>query len=365
MIKSCYIHIPFCDSICSYCDFCKILYKEEVVDRYLNILEEEINTVYKGEKLNTIYIGGGTPSSLNIKQLKRLFIILDKLNRKNNIEYTIECNFQSVTKEKLELFKEYGINRISLGIESIDSNNLLFLERNLDLDEVEEKILLIRKLGFNNINLDLMYALKNETIEILDKDISYLLSLDVEHISTYSLIIEEHTKLGINKEQNIKEDLDYEMYNHIVNRLKENGYNHYEISNFAKKRYESKHNNTYWLNNEYYGFGLGASSYIDNKRITNTKSITNYLSKEFIYEIEELSIEDKIEYEIILNLRLTTGIDLKRFKKRYGFELMDKYKIENLLNNKVLFLSNDYLYIPEDKFYISNEIIVKLLQSKI
>lgn len=365
MIKSCYIHIPFCESICSYCDFCKIIYKEEVVDRYLNTLEEEVNTIYKGEKLDTIYIGGGTPSSLNIRQLKRLFKILNKLNKSNNLEYTIECNFQSVTKEKLELFKEYGINRLSLGIESINKDNLLFLERDLDLGEVESKISLMRKLGFNNINLDLMYALKNETITILDKDISYILSLDVEHISTYSLIIEEHTKLGINKEQNIKEDIDYKMYNHIVNRLKDNGYNHYEISNFAKKGYESNHNKTYWLNNEYYGFGLGAASYLNNKRINNTKSITKYLNKEYIHEVEELTEEDKIEYEILLNLRLTSGINLERFKERYNVELKDKYNYDTLLKKNMLMLSNNHIYIPEDKLYVSNEIIVNLLQSKI
>ena len=231
MIKSCYIHIPFCNTICSYCDFCKLLYNEKIVDSYLEHLEKEIRSIYKNEILDTIYIGGGTPSSLNLYQLDKLFNILNILKKSDNIEYTIECNFDSITIDKLKLFKKYGINRLSFGLESTIKNNLDILERNISKNMVRKTIKQCRSLGFNNINIDLMYAIPNENIIDLEKDIDFILSLDVEHISTYSLIIEEHTKLYINNTNYISEDLDYEMYKLICNKL--NNYNHYEISNFA------------------------------------------------------------------------------------------------------------------------------------
>lgn len=365
MIKNCYIHIPFCKHICSYCDFCKLLYNDKFIDKYLDALEKEIDEIYKGEVLDTIYIGGGTPSCLKTEDLERLFQILNKLKKSKNTEYTIEGNFDTTTKEKLLLYKKYNINRLSLGVESINKDNLELLERQESKDNIKEKIKLMRELGFDNINLDLIYAIPNETIEILNNDLDFLISLDVEHISTYSLIIEDNTKLKINNIKNIDEDLDYKMYKIIINKLKLNGYNHYEISNFSKIGKESSHNNCYWLNKEYYGFGLGASSYINNKRITNTRSITKYLSNKRINEIEVLSLNDIIEYEVMLNLRLKRGIDLDEFKNKYNKELIEIYDYKNLLLNNLLELNNNHLYIPENNLYVSNEIIVKLIQNKI
>ncbi|MBQ6323652.1 MAG: radical SAM family heme chaperone HemW [Bacilli bacterium] len=365
MPKFCYIHIPFCKSICSYCDFCKLYYNEELVDKYLDALAEEINSKYKNESLETIYIGGGTPSSLNIKQLEKLFKILERLTKSNNIEYTIEGNIESTDINKLKLYKENGINRLSFGLETINKNNLNFLNRTLNIKKVQTIINQAREIGFQNINLDLMYALPKETITDLEKDLDYILSLDIEHISTYSLIIEEHTKIYLEKVKNISEDLDAKMYNYICQRLNTNEYEHYEISNFSKKGYQSKHNTCYWSNEEYYGFGLGASSYIDNERITNTRSINKYLNKEYIKEKEKITSKTKIEYEIMLNLRKNTGIDLKCFKDKYQKELKDLYDYKNLVKNKLLIESNNKLFIPEDKWYISNEIIVRLLGSEI
>lgn len=364
MIKSCYIHIPFCDSICSYCDFCKMFYDEKYVDNYLDALDKEINERYKGEVLDTVYIGGGTPSILNLKQLRRLFEVLNKLNKSDDVEYTIECNFSSITKEKLKLFKENNINRLSLGLESINKNNLKLLERDIDSIDVVRKIQLMRNIGFNNINVDLIYALPNETLEILENDIDFVISLDVEHVSTYSLIIEQNTKLGINKIENISDELDYSMYCLINDKLKNNNYNHYEISNFSKEGFESKHNKCYWFNNNYYGFGLGASSYIDNKRITNTRAISKYFKGSYTYETDNLTKDDIIEYEIMLGLRMLSGIKLKLFFDKYGINLSELYEYNSLITSGFLKLQNDHLFIPEDKIYVSNEIIVKLLQNK-
>lgn len=364
MISNCYIHIPFCDKICSYCDFCKMYKYDNLVDEYLDALEREIKSIYKGEVLETIYIGGGTPSCLSINQLKRLFEILNIFKRSSDCEYTIENNFENIDREKLELYKEVGINRLSFGIETISKDGLKLLERDLDLDKVRDTINICRELGFNNINVDLMYALPNESIEDLEKDLKYIYSLDVEHISTYSLIIEDHTKLGINNTKNISEDLDYEMYKYICESMNSNGYKHYEISNFSKEGYYSKHNLCYWDNNYYYGFGLGASSYIDNMRITNTRSLNNYKIGKYVKEVEYLNDEDTIEYEVMLNLRKSDGIDLDKFKSKYNRELKDIYNYNDLVELGVLELNNNHLYIPEDKWYISNSIIVDILERK-
>ena len=362
MIKSCYIHIPFCSNICSYCDFSKMYYHKKMVNDYLNSLEKEINTYYEGETLNTIYIGGGTPSCLTEEELTRLFTILNKLNKSKEIEYTIEGNFENTTKEKLEIYKKYGVNRLSFGIESIDQNNLLFLNRTLDKNNVLEVLNNSRSLGFNNINVDLMYALPNETLDTLKKDIDYILSLNVEHISTYSLIIEDNTILKQKNIKNINEDLDSEMYELISSELKKNNYIHYEISNFAKKGYESIHNTCYWNNDEYYGFGLGASSYIKNERIENTRSFNKYIEGDFRKNIELIDENSKREYEVLLNFRKKDGINLLDFRKKYHKELKDYYDYNYLIENNLLKEEDNHLFIPEDKWYISNEIIINFLE---
>lgn len=364
-VSSLYIHIPFCQSICSYCDFCKLLYNKKMVINYLEVLENEIKSTYQGEELKTIYIGGGTPSALDIEELEHLLKIVSKLNKSSNIEYTIEGNFESTTEEKLLLYKKYGINRLSFGLESTISKNLDFLERRIDKSQVEQIFKRARNLGFKNINVDLMYALPDETKEDLINDLNYLLKLNVEHISTYSLMIEPHTKLSIKKAKNIDEDLDYEMYELICNRLHKNNYQHYEISNFSKKGFESKHNLCYWNNQEYYGFGLGASSYINNQRITNTRSLNKYLQGQFHKEVDELSTEDTIEYEIMLNLRKSTGINLKEFEEKYHRDLKEFSNYQSLISEELLKVDSKFLFIPENKWYISNEIILKLLEGEV
>ena len=363
-MKNCYIHIPFCEKICSYCDFCKLFYNEKFVELYLDALGREITSIYRGEKLETIYIGGGTPSCLNISQLKKLFQILDKFNKKDNIEYTIECNFENTTEEKIKLFKEYGINRISFGLESVNKENLKFLDREINEKKIRDTISFCKSIGINNINVDLMYALPGESLEILKKDLDFIFSLDITHVSTYSLIIEEHTKLSIDGINNISEDLDFSMYELICREMKKHGYEHYEISNFSKDGYHSKHNLCYWNNSNYYGFGLGAASYIDNRRINNTRSITKYLKGMYLLDEEILDVKMTMEYEVILNLRKNDGISLDKFYDKYGIDLSDIYEYNLLIDDGLLKKEGNNLFIPEDKWYISNEIIVKLLEGE-
>ena len=365
MIKNCYIHIPFCDTICTYCDFCKRYYNKKFIKDYLSSLENEINTIYKNEELKSIYIGGGTPSCLDTNELDILFNIINKLNKSNNCSITIEANFESIDYKKLDLFKKNGVNRISFGLESIDDNNLILMGRVLDKKKVIDIINYCKKIGINDINVDLIYALPNEDINVLKKDIDFILNLDVTHISTYSLIIEKHTILYIKHIKNISEDLDSEMYEFICNELRNNNYIHYEISNFCKIGYESVHNLCYWNNEEYYGFGLGASSYINNRRITNIKSLQKYLKGIYLGDCEVLSKKDIMEYEVILNLRLKDGIDLDKFEYKFNTKLNEVYDYNDLVNEGLIKLDNNHLYISEDKWYISNSIIVKLLEGEI
>ena len=365
MIRSCYIHIPFCDSICSYCDFCKVLKNEQWLDLYLEALEKEIHEIYQNEVLDTIYIGGGTPSCLSLEQLEHLFQILQILKKKDDTEYTIEGDFLSTTREKLELYKKYGINRLSFGLESINNRNMKLLGRKTDIKKVEEVLKEARILGFSNINLDLIYALPNETMKDLEEDLDYVLSLEVEHISTYSLIIEENTLLKIQKVQPIDEEIDLKMYQYICKRLKEKSYSHYEISNFAKKEFSSRHNMTYWNNDYYYGFGLGASSYIEEERRENTRSFSSYIKGFFLKNREKVSKKEKMEYEVLLNLRKKEGISLIDFEKKYQKKLRECFDYESLVMNEFLEIRENRLFIPENKWYISNEIIVELLEKEI
>ena len=360
MTSSVYIHIPFCNSICSYCDFCKLLYNENIVEKYLDSLEKEIKDNYKNEIFNTLYIRGVTPSSLNIKELNKLFDIIKIFQINKKYEFTIEMNLSDINEEKLKLFKENGVNRISIGVESVNPKYFEFLNRKSNKDEVISKIELVKKY-FNNFNIDLMYAFPNEEIKEVIDDLSFIISMNPTHISIYSLIIEEHTKIFIDKITPLDEELESKMYYNIIKELKKNGYNHYEISNFAKEGFESVHNQVYWNNEHYYGFGLGASGYISNIRYTNTRSINKYLDGKYLFEKEEIDKEIDMENELIFGLRKIKGISKSKFYNKYNVDIYDKFDITDLINKGLLIDDLEYIFIPEDKLYISNSILVNFI----
>ena len=360
-MKSVYIHIPFCSSICSYCDFSKFYYNEDWVNQYLEALNNEIDLNYKGEVLKTLYIGGGTPSCLNIEQLTELFNIIKKFNLSTKVEFTFECNVENINKEKLEFLYKKGVNRLSIGVQTFNNDLLKILNRHHTKEEVIEKINLAKSIGFNNINVDLIYAIPKEDMNILKNDLDLFLSLNINHISTYSLIIEPNTKLYIDKFKNIDEDLDYEMYKYICTKLKKNGYNHYEISNFAKDGYESSHNLTYWNNEEYYGFGLGASGYVNGIRYDNTKNLNKYLNKNYIYESHELELKETIENEFILGLRKVKGINKKIFQDKYNINIKDINHVKKLITDGKLLEDEDNIYINPKYLYTSNDILIEFL----
>ena len=360
MFMAIYIHIPFCNSICSYCDFCKIFYNKKYIDAYLDSLNSEISERYKGEVVTSIYIGGGTPSSLDDDELVKLFEIIKIFNRDKDVEFTMECNIESITESKLMIMKRYGVNRISIGVESFDDDVIKLLGRRHNKKMVFDKIELVKKY-FDNINVDLIYAAYSD-MDILKRDIQCVLELDVKHVSTYSLILEEHTVLKINGMVNIDEDIDYEMYKYIEDRLVKNGYTHYEISNYARDGFMSRHNLVYWNNMEYYGFGLSSTSYIDNVRRCNTKNINSYLEGNFIGSSEYEDVDVRMENEVMLGLRKFDGICLTSFEKKFGKKFHDVFNIDDLVRNGYLIIDDDFIKINKEYMYISNEIIVRMFK---
>lgn len=358
MAKACYIHIPFCDHICSYCDFCKLLYQKEWIVSYLQALEKEIQEGYHHEVLDTLYIGGGTPSSLSNLELERLLQILQALKLSEHYEYTFECNIENIDEMKLRLLKQYGVNRISIGIETINPKLLRTLNRKHTKESIKNKIKMMKMVGYSNINVDLMYALPDESLEDVEKDIEFLLSLKVPHISTYSLILEPHTKLYIDGVKPIDEDLDFEMYQLIQKKIEQHGYIHYETSNYAKAGYESRHNCTYWNNEEYYGFGLGASGYYSGIRYENTRSLNHYLKGCYRLEEHTLSKLEKMQNEMILGLRKVEGVNRELFVLKYGYKIEEVFPIQELLDSGKLIDQNGFLTIPAAYQYLANEILI-------
>lgn len=362
MIKSCYVHIPFCKNICSYCDFCKNYYDDTIITKYLNNLKSEININYKGEILNTLYIGGGTPSSLSKNNLKILFDILKLLKLNSSYEFTFECNYEDINEELLVILKNNRVNRISIGIQTFNEKFSKILNRSINKKAMIEKINLTKRY-FSNINIDLMYAIPGESVNDLVNDLKIIKKLNVPHISTYALILEEHTKLGLSNIKELDEDIQNKMYYKIVSKLKDNGYNHYELSNFSKDGFSSKHNLTYWNNEQYYGFGAGASGFIDNVRYDNTKSIFRYNNGITKIMKEKLTKEELIKDEVMLGLRKIKGINILKFEEKYKLSINNIFDISSLIKDKVLILKNNNLFIPEKYLFVSNEIILKLLDT--
>lgn len=314
--------------------------------REVDIYQEYLNNTFK-----TIYIGGGSPSSIGINNLEKILKILD-LKKEEDYEFTVELMPLDITEELLLLLKKYHVNRISIGVETVNPKYQKLINRVVKKEVLTDKINLAKKY-FDNINLDLIYAFKDETLEEVDEDINYLLSIDVEHISTYSLILENNTYLKYVNYQEIEDTISSQMYFYIKEKLEEFGYNHYEISNYAKEKV-SRHNLVYWNNEEYLGLGLSASGYIGDIRYTNTRNLDKY---PFVKEEEYLNNKDKMTYFMILGLRKIEGISIKKFKELFNKDIYEVYNIKDLLNKNYLILKDDNLSINPKYLYVSNSIL--------
>lgn len=355
-----YVHIPFCKQKCYYCDFVSFDQKNNLIEKYVQSLIKEIEvrsneiskSYGKDVKITTIYIGGGTPSYIDCSYIKH---ILDKLHKIFNIteriETTIEVNPGTVDKYKLQMYKDIGINRLSIGLQSTNDNLLKQIGRIHTYKQFEDTYNLAREVGFDNINVDLIFALPSQTLDDVKETTNTILNLNPEHISTYSLILEEGTKLFCEQERyEFPEDsVERQMYWYIKNTLEEHGYIHYEISNFAKKGFYSKHNMSYWRQKEYIGFGLAAHSYIDKRRFSNTVNIEEYINnilndkhEENICIQEVQSDEDVLKEYIMLGLRTYEGIDLKYASYKFNIDVLEKFKYEiEKLESQGLIVVND------------------------
>ncbi len=384
MIKGLYIHIPFCNNICNYCDFPKKLIKFSDVSAYLTALFFELET-YKSLGLfvgiETIYIGGGTPSSLDIEDVDMLLSKVVELVEVSNVkEFSIECNPDDVNDELVSVLVSKGVNRISLGVQTFNSKLLKLLGRTHNENTVLKAISCIKKKGIDNISIDLIHSIPTQTLSDLKYDVELAVKLGLKHISYYNLILEPNTvfyKMKKNKEIDlIDNDVEMSFYNFVEEILVKFGFNKYETSNFSLEGYESAHNKVYWKNERYIGVGVGAYSYVDNYRYGNTKVVKEYISvfdcvkkyeasKTFIfnsksvYDVEKIMKEDNIAYHMILGLRLTKGIHISDFKKKFNLDLMEKFGlvIEKWIRAGMLEVVDGFLRLTRVGSLLANEVL--------
>ena len=375
-----YIHIPFCVSKCNYCDFNSYKMDQNLKTRYLEDLKIEMD-FYKNElqednnikEITSIFIGGGTPSILTSNEIKELMIsIKERFNIKQDAEITMECNPGTLTIDKLKVMKESGINRLSIGLQAVQNYHLNAIGRIHTYEVFEKNYKEALNIGFKNINIDLMYALPNQKLEEWKESLQKIVALNPTHISAYSLILEEGTKLHDMYQNNefeiIDEDTDIEMYNYTINYLKENGYNQYEISNYSKDGYECKHNIVYWNCDNYIGVGAGASGFIGDIRYSNVEGLDEYHNKILsnekpIENIEVLSIDDKIQEKIFMGLRMNNGIKFIDFKKQFDIDFEEKYKekIKVLEENKLINKDEYGIRLTQKGREISNSVFIEFL----
>ena len=353
-INSLYIHIPFCDSICPYCDFTKFISKDIFKFNYTYQICRDLKNLYKsGYRFKTIYIGGGTPTSLSLKDLRKILKLTKLLLVKKNYEFTIEANPESLDEEKLRLFKSSGVNRISIGIQTFNHKLLKIINRDYGVNYFD-LIKLVKKY-ITNINVDLIYGLPGETKEDLLNDLDSFIKLDINHISTYSLSINPMSLFYVKKVKEVSEDLSREFYDLILSFLRKHGFERYEISNFSKPGFESKHNLTYRKDNEYIGIGCGASGYYYPRRYKMSSSLTDYIRGKRNYETEIVHKKDNIDYFLICNLRLKNGFSPAEFKRRFGFDFEEKYKY--IIKQ---YISSGFLVVNKYEIYCSDEGLIKL-----
>jgi len=341
-----YIHIPFCAKKCNYCDFISFENMKPRENEYIQALKKEIVENKNSQYIvNTIYIGGGTPSYINSKSIIEIInTIKGNYEINKNAEITIEVNPGTVNKEKLEDYINVGINRISIGLQSTSNKILKTIGRIHTYEQFLENYKLAQEVGFKNINVDLMLALPNQTIKDLEDSVEKIINLNPNHISIYSLILEEETKMYndvmAGKYVLPEDDFERKMYWLVKNKLERSGYIHYEISNYAKKGYESKHNSDCWEQKEYLGFGIAAHSYFNKKRYSNTTNINEYIEKykKYIKLEENQNKEDEQKEYMMLGLRKIEGVNIQKFKNKFMENPLYLYKneIEKLVNEGLL-----------------------------
>ncbi|MGL5069216.1 MAG: radical SAM family heme chaperone HemW [Sarcina sp.] len=369
---SLYIHIPFCDQKCHYCDFPSFAGKGDLKDRYIDALNKEINKNTNGYTIDTIFIGGGTPSSLSAIQLEKLLENVNKFEFAKDMEFTVECNPGSITKEKLDVMKKYGVNRLSMGLQAVQNTLLKDLGRIHSYEVFKENFKLARECGFDNINVDLMFGLPKQKVSEWKESLELICSLSPEHISAYSLIIEEGTRFNrLYEEDKLKlpnEEDERQMYHLAQKILLESDYNQYEISNYSKRNLECRHNIAYWKMNNWLGVGSAASSYMNGERFTNFSKIETYIEKMESGESQreednKNTVNENIEEFMFMGLRLLKGISEVEFETRFGQsvdsvygDIMKKFITQNLLERK-----DKRIYLTKKGIEYSNMVMSEMI----
>lgn len=373
-----YIHIPFCKQKCYYCDFVSFSNKEGYIEKYVETVKREIDSYdLSNYNITTIYIGGGTPSRIPSEKIQE---ILEKIKQKipenqtkwEDIEITIELNPGTVDEEKIKKYKEIGINRLSIGLQSTNNKLLKEIGRIHTFEDFKNTYNLVKKVGFENINVDLMIGLPNQTISDVKESLNEIIKLNPTHVSVYSLIVEENTKMEQlinNKELQLPdEELERQMYWYVKNILELNGYNHYEISNFAKKGKESKHNLNCWEQKEYIGLGLAAYSYLNGVRYGNTSNIEEYINVQDFYNRSELeesdirivdevqTLEDKRKEYMLLGLRKIEGVSIQKFKEKFVENpiFLFRKELEKLVNEELIAIDGDCIRLTNKGLDLAN-----------
>lgn len=372
---SLYIHIPFCAQKCLYCDFPSFAKKDYLRREYIEALNKEIlnfTKEYSELEVDSIFIGGGTPSVLEKEELELLLKEVSKVNMSKEIEFSMECNPGNLTEEKLSIMKKYGINRISMGLQAKQDKLLKKLGRIHSYETFKENFLLAKKVGFNNINVDLMFGLPNQTLSEWEETLKEIISLEPKHISAYSLIIEEGTAFyNLYENDKLKlpsEEEEREMYHLAKKILEENGFKQYEISNYAKDNKVCKHNIVYWNMDNWIGLGSAAASHVNGKRIKNISDIKSYIDSinekgNAIEEVIDNSLNDNMEEFMFMGLRKIKGIKEKEFEKKFNVNINDVYGeiISKYEDKGLLIRDSGRLHLSEKGIEVSNIIMADFL----
>ncbi|TMW73871.1 radical SAM family heme chaperone HemW [Alteribacter natronophilus] len=376
--RAVYVHVPFCEQICHYCDFNKFFLKNQPVDEYLNDCETEMSRTvarFPFDRIESIYVGGGTPTSLSTVQLEKLLLAIRhhfRINEPDRIEFTVEVNPGSAEPDKLAMMRRNGVNRLSIGVQTFDGDLLKKIGRDHKPEDVTDTIEKCREAGFENISIDLMFGLPGQTLSNFEDTIDRAVSLGIEHVSAYSLKIEEKTVFyQLAKKGRLSlphEDTEADMYDLLISKLAEAGFHMYEISNFARGNKESVHNITYWNNEEYYGIGAGAHSYMEGVRRQNHGPLPKYMKAiadgELPYREEHaVPVKEQMEEELFMGLRKTEGVSLSRFEKRYGKPVTEVFgaTVDKLMKQGLLERSGSCLRLTEKGRFLGNEVFEHFL----
>lgn len=368
---SIYLHIPFCKKKCAYCNFYRVIWSEAKEKEFLVSLAKEISYyqhVFPDYQIKTLFIGGGTPSCLSLSGLEELLnICAYYFNLKNIKEKTIELNPESVTYEKLKLMHDFSVNRLSMGIQSMNDTELTILGRIHTSAEAELALRLFKDLGFLNFNLDYMFGLPGATTESTRASIVKLLAYEPTHLSTYALSIEEQTRFKKKKQPIVTELESLKIFRFLRNFLKRNGFNHYEVSNFAKNNLNCQHNLNYWQGGAYLGFGPGAHSYFENKRFANQANLESYLQDPLPviakYVVEKLDKDDKIIDFLLCQLRLINGFKLSLYQKLFNQSFLRDFAvpIRKLTDAKLLKITNAKVKVTAKGLYLLDTVLEELV----